>query len=436
MRILILSAGTGSFHCGTCMRDNALARALRRLGHDAVLAPMYLPMVLDEPSAAGNTPLFYGGINVFLQQISALFRRTPRWMDRLLDSPVLLRLAGARAGMTSPRKLADLTLSMLRGEEGRQAKELERLARWARDERPDVVCLSNALLLGLVRRLRQETGAAMVCTLQGEDTFLDSLPEPARFECWRLVGERARDCSGLLAVSRYHADLIAARAGMDRAAIAVVPNGIDLEGYAPAPAPPDPPVIGYLARLSAAKGIGALVEAFITLRRGGRVPGVRLHAAGSMTPADEAFVAGLRRRVEAEGLRDSVRIRPNVTRQEKIAFLRGLTVFSVPATYGESFGLYVLEALAAGVPVVQPAHAAFPELIQATGGGLLYDPARPEALAESLESLLLDPARARALGEAGRQAVHARFTVDAMARGVLGVFGSALASSRAARPGR
>src|SRR5262245_29539170 len=105
MRIVILTAGTGSFHCGTCMRDNALAVALQKLGHDAILIPLYLPTILDEAPASPNAPVFYGGVNVYLQQLSGLFRRLPRTLHNWLDSPGILRAAASRAGMTSAKDL-------------------------------------------------------------------------------------------------------------------------------------------------------------------------------------------------------------------------------------------------------------------------------------------------------------------------------------------
>ena len=109
-------------------------------------------------------------------------------------------------------------------------------------------------------------------------------------------------------------------------------------------------------------------------------------------------------------------------------------MLSVPATYGESFGLYVIEAMAAGVPVVQPRHGAFPEIIAATGGGVLYEPADPDALASAIEDTLLDPQRAQELGERGRQAVHAHFSVAKMAENVLTVFQHALTRKCSAGP--
>jgi glycosyltransferase involved in cell wall biosynthesis len=170
------------------------------------------------------------------------------------------------------------------------------------------------------------------------------------------------------------------------------------------------------------KGLDTLVEAFITLRQRGRVNGLKLCVGGSCGPADETFVKALRGRLTGENLLGEVEFHPNLDRAGKIAFLHELSVFSVPALYGEAFGLYIIEALAAGVPVVQPRTAAFPELIEATGGGLLCAPGDPAALAEAIEGLLLDTRRARTLGQAGARAVFEKFGVNTMALACLRVF--------------
>jgi glycosyltransferase involved in cell wall biosynthesis len=433
MRIVQLTAGTGSYHCGTCIRDNALVTELRRQGHDALLVPLYLPLTLDEPIAT-ETPLFYGGINVYLQQKLPFFRNSPRWLDHLLDAPKLLMAAGSRAGMTSPRELGELTLSMLRGEEGAQTKELDRLVDWlVSDIRPEVVCLSNVLLIGVARRIREATGAAIACMLQGEDTFLDSLPEPQRTLSWKEISKRAVDVDALLAVSHYYGDLMQDRAHFPAEKMHVVHAGVSLGGYEPAAAPPDPPVLGYLARMCHTKGLSALIDTFIQIRANGRVPNLRLHVVGSQTSEDVRYVAGLQKRLAEKGLSDAVQFFANVERDEKIRLLRGFSVMSVPATYGESFGLYVIEALAAGVPVVQPRHAAFPELIEATGGGVLYEPGNVRAHAAAIESLLLDPAHARELGRNGRRVALQRFGMEQITADTMTIF-ERLAARRTAAP--
>jgi glycosyltransferase involved in cell wall biosynthesis len=415
-------------YCGNCARDNTLVMALRGLGHEAVMVPLYLPLTLDEADQSASTPIFFSGLNVYLEQKSAWFRHAPQWLHELLTSRRLLNWAAGKAAKTRPESLGELTLSMLRGEEGRQARELDDLIAWFKTQpKPDLICLSNALLMGLVRRLKSDLGVPVVCMLQGEDTFLDALPEPHRARCWSTLAERAAEADGFIAPSEYFGNLMRARLSLPREKVRVVYNGIALDGY------PENGnragergrkelVVGFFARMCRAKGLDALVEAYIALRQRGRVEHVRLRVGGSCGPTDQLLVDSLRARLGAAGLLGEVEFCPNLDRAGKLAFLRSLDLFSVPALYGEAFGLYLIEALAAGVPVVQPETAAFPELIAATGGGVVWSTARPNALVEALEELLLNPERARMLGEAGRRAVFEKFSAPAMARRMLEVY--------------
>lgn len=440
MNLVQITPGAGGMYCGNCFRDNALVAALRRRGHEVLMVPLYLPMTLDEESQAAGVPTFFGGINVYLQQQSAFFRRAPKWLHSLLDSPFLLRLAAGRAAKTQAADVGELTLSMLRGEEGNQVRELDELVAWLKTQpRPDVVLLSNALLVGFTRKLKAELGCKVVCNLQGEDAYLDSMPSPLRERVWALLAERCRDCDLFIAPSRYFGDTMAKRLGLPADKVKVVFNGISLEGYgdkwqvtgdtAASAAPLSPatshlsPTLGYFARLCREKGLDLLVETFIELKRRNAVPGLKLKVGGGCGPGDEPFVEQLKEHLRRAGCLGDVEFHPNLTREQKVAFLQSLTVFSVPALYGEGFGLYLIEALAAGVPVVQPRHAAFPELVEATGGGVIAE-ANAAALAAAIEALLLDPARLRALGEAGRRAVGERFTVDRMAAEVAQAAGS------------
>lgn len=435
MRIVQLIPGTGSFYCGSCLRDNALGHALRRLGHDVRLVPLYLPFVLEEHQPEEQAPVHLGGINMYLQHKSALASRLPAWLRRTLDAPGLLRWVARRSDMTGAAELGDLTISTLRGLEGRQAEEVRRLVEALREAPPpDCFLLSNAMLCGLVGALAAEFRRPILCTLQGEAPFLDALPAAHREEAWGILRERVREIDRFVAVSRYCGDLMIERLDLPRDRVHVVYNGIDLADFAPRleRREDEPPTIGYLARLCRDKGLATLVETFILLRKRAEFAGLRLRAAGVMLRGDEGFVEGLRARLREAGALDGVEFHPNVDRAAKIDLLRRLDVFSVPATYGESFGLFVLEALACGVPVVQPRHGAFPELLEAAGGGVLCEPDDPSSLAEAIASLLRDRPRARALGEAGRARVLAEFGVDRMAREVEQV--CMMVASRASEP--
>jgi glycosyltransferase involved in cell wall biosynthesis len=402
-------------YCGGCLRDNALVAELRRRGHDALMLPLYLPLKLDEADQTRDVPVFFSGLNVYLEQKSRWFRRAPSWLHRWLASPRLLKWAAGRAGRTQAAELGELTVSMLRGEQGYQARELEELLGWLQAHgRPDVICLSNGLLIGLARRLKRELGSTLVCTLQGEDYFLDHLPVPYRDEAWSLVLERAAEIDGFTAPSAYYAKAMGRRLQLPRGRVQVVPNGINLAGFEPVEPPGartgQPPVLGYFARMCPEKGLDLLVDSFLLLKRRAATRQLRLRVGGSCTGPDVAFVAGLRRRLESAGVVGDVEFHPNVERATKLALLRSFSVFSVPAHYGEAFGLYLLEAWATGLPVVQPRTAAFPELLEATGGGVLVAAGDASALADGIESLVLDPERATRLGESGRHAVQSGYS--------------------------
>lgn len=419
MKLAHLTAGTGNFHCGSCLRDHALVRALNQLGHQALMVPLYLPLVLDDSQPSGSDPaapqtVYMGGINIYLQHTFPLFRRTPIWMDRLLNAPFLLNLAASRAAMTQAAQLGELTQSLLRTENGEQEKELTRLIAHLKSEAPDVVCLSNALLIGVVRRIKRELNVPVVCTLQGEDSFLDALPSPYRDHCWQELAMRAADVDAFVPVSHYYARVMHKRLHLTPGRIHVVHNGIDTDGLAPTKQPPSRPVIGFLARMCRGKGLHTLIEAFIMLKRRGRIENLRLRVAGAQTATDHTFVHQQIDKLKLRHLVADVDWLPNIDRTAKINFLQSLSVLSVPATYGESFGLYVIEALACGVPVVQPDHGAFGELLAATNGGILCRPDDPVDLADNLEKVLTNAQLQQSLGIRGRLAVLDHFAMENM----------------------
>ncbi len=425
MKIVQITPGAGKMFCGACFRDNALVQALRRMGHSVLMVPLYLPASLDEEDQSAGTPIFFSGINVYLEQKCAFFRNAPDWLRRLFASRFLLGLAARAAARTRADSLGEMTLSMLKGENGKQARELEELIVWLKGEKPDVICLSNALLVGLARRLRSELGVPLVCTLQGEDSFLDALPDSYRDTAWETVAERAADIDCFIAPSRYFADLMGRRLCLEPGLLRVVYNGIDLAGYdvpVAAPASNGLKTLGYFARMCPEKGLDTLVDAYIALKKRGRVKKLKLRVGGYCGPADEGFVEGLRKRLTANGVSADAEFCPNLSRAEKLEFLRSLTLFSVPASYSEAFGLYVIEALAFGVAVVQPDNSAFPELIAATGGGVLCEPGDAESLADEIEELLLDASRLQSMGSAGRAAVFEQFSAQTMARQIARIY--------------
>lgn len=415
MRIVQITPGLGdSFYCENCLRDAALVTAMRKLGHDVLMVPLYLPLQVDKSEAVRCAPIFFGGINVYLQQKSALFRKTPRWIDRLFDSPRLLGWVARKAEMTSARDLGRTTISMLQGEQGRQIKELERLVQWlgAEGNRADVVCLSNILLVGLARRIKDKLGVPIVCLLQDEHGFLDGLASPYAKQAWEILAQRSRDVDAFIAVSRYYAGFMQQRLGLDAARVRVGYVGISLDGYKPRESGPDVPTIGFLSRMCSSKGLDTLVDAFVILKKNDKLKNARLRIAGGHSANDRAFLSRIRWQLSSCGLTDDVEFLADFDRNAKLAFLSSLSVLTVPEKRPAAYGLYVLEALAAGVPVVQPQSGAFVELLKMTGGGVLCEPNNAPALASAMERLLLHPDYARELGQKGRKTVFEKLNIE------------------------
>lgn len=416
MRILHLTPGTGSFHCGSCLRDNALIKALRSHGHDAVIVPLYLPMVTDADEANPDAAVRVGGITLYLQQKIPFFRFVPRFVKRWLDDPKRLNVAAKRIGMTSAKDLGQMTVGSLQGEHGRQWHEWRHLVEWIEKEaKPDVISLSNSLLIGLAPAMKRRLGVPVVCSLQGEDSFLDTLIEPWKTEAWALMRENAKSVTRFIAPSKFYADVMQQRLGVDASQMSVVFNGLNFDLYERVRREPETPTIGYLARMIHGKGLTTLVDAFIELAQRSTVPDVRLRVAGAQTAEDLEYLSLLHKKLKAANLLQRVTFEPNISFEEKVEFLHEITVFSVPATYGEAFGLYVAEAQACGVPVVQPRHGAFQEILSVTQGGILCQPDDVKALADGLETLLLDDAKRRQLSSVGKFHARAHFSSSRMA---------------------
>ena len=409
-------------YCGTCIHDNTLAAALMKLGCQVALVPTYTPLRTDEEDVSIDR-VFYGGINVYLQLKSALFRHTPRLLDRSLDNPTLLKALSRFSASTSAKDLGELTLSVLQGEEGRQKKELDKLVDWLKAEfKPDIVVLTNSMFVGFARRMRQQLGVPVLCALQGEDIFLEDLVEPYKGLALAELRRRAAEVDGFVAPCAYYADFMSDYLQVPAARIDVVELGIKLEGHNQAPKRrADRFTLGYLARICPEKGLHILVEAFGALAQKPQNAHLHLAIAGYLGKGDEAYFSEVQKRLEALGLADRYHYWGEVDRQQKLDFLSGLDVFSVPTVYREPKGLFLLEAMASGVPVVQPRHGAFPQLLEATGGGLLVDEAAAAAVAAGIAQLMEDDALRQRLGNAGQEAVHAHYSEAVMAEKTLTV---------------
>ena len=440
MRIVHITAGAGGRICGSCLHDNALVRALRRRGRDAILLPAYVPTTTDEEDVAERRVVM-GGVNIWLQEFIPFFRHTPRFLDRLLDRLLdgrrLLTWLSGRTAQTKPEDLGTITVSALEGEAGHQRKEVEKLARLLRDEfKPDVVHLSNILLLGLARPIRAATGAGIVCSLSGEDIFIGQLPAPHRDRVLALLRERSADVDRFVALNQAFADQMAPVLGVAAEKIAVVPHGVDSDGF-PA-TPPDLIArrrardgrlrIGSLARACPEKGLDVLIRAVAQLAA---THDVTLVAAGAEIDAERPYLERCKRLAAELGLADRFEWRGQVDRAGKLALLSEVDLFAMPTTHPEAKGIPVLEAFTAGLPVVASDHGAFPEYLgrdPATSLGLLCTPSDPAAFHAALLVLADDPGLLERMGRDAFAAARERFTPDAMAAGHEQLYAAALAA--------
>ncbi|HST20647.1 MAG TPA: glycosyltransferase family 4 protein [Blastocatellia bacterium] len=430
MKLLYITAGAAGMYCGSCLRDNALAAEMMSQGHDVSLVPIYTPTLTDENNVS-QEKVFFGGISVYLQQHAAFFRKTPWLLDRLWDSSFALKMASNRSIPVDPRMLGELTVSMLKGEDGYQRKELHKMIHWLRSEAaPDVITLPNSLLIALARPIKEALNRPVCCTLQGEDLFLSGLDSSYRNQSLELIRANVEHVDAFVSVSGSYANFMSEYLGIPENKIHVVPLGINLEGY---------PVrqhhrsdvftVGYFARVAPEKGLHVLCEAYKNLRERNTAPKARLEVAGYLAPEHKQYLNAIESKMKEWGYGDEFHYRGVLDKREKIEFLHTLDVFSIPATYDEPKGLSLLEAMACGVPVVQPRRGTFPEVIEKTSGGILVEPDDASSLADGLLAVWKNPSLAEELGRNGYENVRAFYSASRMADRALEVYASLVEKS-------
>lgn len=424
MKIVNIVPGFGgTFYCGNCLRDSGMTEALSHLGVEAHTLPIYLPLFTDKNQTPADTPVFYGAVNIYLKQNFGFLRKMPAWLYRFFNAPFFLRYAAGKAGSTRTQGLEEMTLSMLRGHEGYQQDELEMLIDYLRDhEKPDVVHLSNALLLGLAYKIKTELGVPVVCSLQDEDVWVDAMQPHYRQKVWDMMSDKGKDVDAFIAVSDFFAKVMAEKMQIPSQKLHTIYVGLDSAKYFYHPPEAKNPVVGYLSRMNHENGFGVLCDAFVMLKKQPGFSHVRLRLSGGSTGDDRKFISKQIKKMKAANVLRDVEFVEDYSKAKLKNFFDGLSVLSVPVLKGEAFGLYQLESLASGIPLVQPALGAFPEIIRQTGGGLTYQPNTPEMLAEKWMELLSDEQQLTMLSKDGHQAVGDHFDITAQTKKIIAVY--------------
>ena len=416
MQIVHIVPGSGgSFYCGNCLRDSKYLTGLKQAGAEVIKVPMYLPLFADEHDLE-DIPVFYGAISLYLKHSLPIFRKAPKWVDSILNSGPALKMAAGMAGSTNPKGLEDMTISMLLGESGEQKKELDHLVDWiGKHCKADVVHLSNALLIGLARRLKERLDVIVVCTLQDEDVWVNAMDEEFKRSTWELMKDRATDIDAFFAVSDYYANQMKAIMDISDEKLFTHHIMIDASDYTYINSSEKPLNIGYISRMNKCNGLEVLVDAFILLKENSKWANVNLIITGGSTGDDDKFLKGIKKKIKDSGLEKSVEFHKDFEEEGRHEFFKKVSIISVPVIEGEAFGLYLLESMASGIPVVQPELGAFPEIVKKSGGGITYSANVPEELAKALISLLDDPEKLSQLSASGRQGVEKHFDIHQQA---------------------
>jgi glycosyltransferase involved in cell wall biosynthesis len=417
MKIVHIIPGSGgSFYCGNCLRDSKLFDSLRAEGLDAIKIPMYLPLFAND-HGINEVPVFYGAISIYLKQQYPIFRNAPAWVDKILNSMPMLRFAARMANSTRATGLEEMTISMLKGEHGDQKEELEKMAHWLKEHlKPDVIHISNALLLGLAHKLKEYLDVPVVCSLQDEDVWVDVMHADIIPKVWQLMREKAVDVDMFIPVSHYYTSFMKERLQLPAHKMSTLHLGVDPADYVYKNASEKERVIGYLSRLCKENGLDVLIDAFILLKKIKGNEDVRLLLTGGYTGDDNHFLKEQKSKLKQAGLISQVEFMEEFGEKGRADFFSRVQVLSVPVHNGEAFGIYLTEAMAAGIPVVQPALGAFPEIIESSKGGIIYPSNTPAELAGALNSLLNDREKLSTLSTNARQSIIERFNIHSLAK--------------------
>jgi len=425
MKIVYLITGSGgSFYCGNCYRDMIYLRAIRKVkGIEATAIPLYLPPDETNTESGLDKHVFFGAISMYLREKVPFLRNMPAFLDKVFDSRPMLKMAATRAGTTRTEGLEDMTLSMIKGENAFPEKELQRLIKYlTKDGKPDIIHLSNALIIGLARQLKKRMNVKIVCSLLNEDDWLDEMVEPYQTKAWKMISQEAANIDAFITPSNYYKNLFISKTGVPDNHFHIIPLAVNAADLTDIKSGNQYPALGYFCRINYQNGFDKLVDAFIELKAGNSLPGLTLHISGGFTGDDKPFIAKQIKKLKSQGLKSSVRLYSEFQGKSKQKFFSNIDILSVPVRKYDGYGLYILEANTAGVPVVQPSTGAFPEIIGKTVGGITYSPDTTSELASNLLKLFKDDTLRKQLGENGRKNVEKELSLDKMSAGLSEVY--------------
>jgi glycosyltransferase involved in cell wall biosynthesis len=425
MKIVYLITGSGgSFYCGNCYRDMIYLRAIRKVsGIQATAIPLYLPPDETNIETGLDKHVFFGAISMYLREKVPFLRNMPSFLDKIFDSGPMLKMAANRAGTTRTEGLEEMTLSMIKGENAFPEKELQRLIAYlTKDGQPDIIHLSNALIIGLARQLKKRMNVKIVCSLLNEDDWLDEMVEPYQSKAWQMISQEAVNVDAFITPSNYFKDLFILKTGVSGDNFNIVPMAVDAIDLTDIVNNSKYPALGYFCRINSQNGFDKLVDAFIDLKRKDVLPGLTLHVSGGFTGDDKSFIAKQIKKIKTNGFAEYLKIYPEFQGNGKHEFFSNIDIMSVPVRKPDGYGLYILEANSAGIPVVQPATGGFPEIVEKSKGGITYSPDTVDELSANLLKIFRDENLRKQLGKSGRENVNKELSISKMSAGLSEVY--------------
>ncbi|MCD7896015.1 MAG: glycosyltransferase family 4 protein [Planctomycetaceae bacterium] len=414
MHVLYLVAGNDVIAGGATVRDASFVNGLREAGHDVTAVSLYGPATVEGelhpsrlfPPLAHNTlRRLFPRLAKFPTTITSMFRR-----PRPVMSMTSYAVSGKRNDLRGP-----LAVSLLSGANKMQRREFFRLMELLGDKKADAAIFANTMLSGLAEAISVNLGCPVFCLSQGSDRYVEGLEEPYRSDARKLIRKNARLFRRVVTTSRFFAIRATESLALPANRIKIVPPGIETATLInPAPRKRIPFTIGYLGPIRKEKGLDILVEAFETLVRDTTV-NPELWISGQIE--DGRYWNRLHRRLESKALAGKHKVFGLLSGNGRREFFEGLSVFVVPSRQPESRATHMLEAMAAGVPVVGPASGIIPEIFQYANGGLLVSSESPSWMfTQALELLASMPDTADEMGRAGSEGVVEHFSIASSSR--------------------
>ena len=417
MKIACISPGTGgAFYCENCVRDNALISGFRALGHDVTIVPMYLPVNETSGHNGDVAPVMFGAVRLYLIDKYPFLKRIPDKLLGMLDNRAILDMAASFASSTRAAGHEEMTINMIKGESGPFADEFHKLSEWLIKRKFNIVFLPNAFLLGIASAVKAKSSIPVVCMLQDEHIWADAWEPVYRDKTWSIIAEKCASADALCTHSLWYKEKFCGYTNVSDQRIKIIPFGVDPAKYSLSSGI-DQMSIGYISRLCGVMGMGVLADAYCRLLKNKKCGEPLLEFCGGYTKDDLAVIKEIDKKIADNG--GQMRIHKHFHLEHRAKFLSSLTLLSVPVQESIAFGGFITEAMASGVPVVQPSEGGFTEVVSETGCGILYSPNTPGALADALERCLGDKDKLKLMAQAGRDAVLRKYNNVNMAKEAL-----------------